>query len=170
MNGNPNKVNQNPRRMNWNPLGQKGKKLELRAEGPKKPKRRDVKDHKGRQVRNTAAKPKYAPAAQNRGVEEKKLSSRKIVWLEKIKLHLGIFACNARLKLGFYNSPLERQALKQSIDEYQEDLKILKSDAALKESKERFNEAIQDDRVKEAFRAGVDVAKVYAERVKIFWG
>ena len=158
MNGNPNKVNQNPRRMNWNPLGQKGKKLELR------PKRRDVKDHKGRQVRNTAAEPKYALAAQNRGVEGKKLSSRKVVWLEKIKLHLSIFVCNARVTLGLYNNICDRKALKKSIQESERMLKTLKEDAALKANKERFQEAVEDSENLAAITAGAKIAGYHLKK------
>ena len=64
---------------------------------------------------------------------------------------------------------MDRQALKQSIDEYQKDLKILKSDAALKESKERLDEAIEDNRLKEVFHAGADFAIKYAKRVRLSW-
>ena len=145
--GNPNRVNQNPH-------CRQGKKPNLRSNGrgPRK---------NGRPVREAAANTRHMQAAQNSNVAEKKLSSRKIVWLEKIKLHLSIFACNARLKLGLYNNTLDRQALKNSKSKSELMLKTLKSEAALKANKKRLDEAIEDEQYGDVFREGVNFVRGY---------
>ena len=142
------------KRRNRNPLDQPGNKPNLRPNG-----RGAMKN--GRAVRESAVNTKHMQAAQNSNVAEKKLSSRKIVWLEKIKLHLSIFACNARLKLGLYNNTYDRQALKNSKSKSELMLKTLKSEAALKANKKRLDEAIEDEQYGDAFREGVNFVRGY---------
>ena len=149
--GNPNRVNQNPH-------CRQGKKPNLRSNG-----RGPTKN--GRPVREAAANTRHMQAAQNSNVAEKKLSSRKIVWLEKIKLHLSIFACNARLKLGLYNNILGRQALKISKQESEQMLKNLKSEAVLKVNEERFKEAVEDGENFAAITAGLKIAGHYIKQL-----
>lgn len=123
----------------------------------------------GRPVREAAANTKHMQAAQNSSVAKKSLSSRKIVWLEKIKLHLSIFACNARLTLGLYNNIYDRQELKESIKASERMLETLKSKAALEANKERFDEAVQDNEIGVAITTGAKIAGHYLKKVPGFF-
>ena len=143
--------------MSPNTLYQKGKKPKPGPNG-----RGAMKN--GRPVREAAANTKHIQPAQNSRVAKKSLSSRKIVWLEKIKLHLSIFVCNARVKLGMYNNTFDRQALKESIKESERMLKTLKEDAALKANKERFQEAVEDSENLAAITAGAKIAGYHLKK------
>lgn len=151
------------KRRNRNPLDQPGNKPNLRPNG-----RGAMKN--GRPVREAAVDTNHMQAAQKSSVAKKSLSSRKIVWLEKIKLHLSIFVCNARVKLGMYSNTFDRQALKESIKESERMLKTLKEDADLKANEERFQEAVEDSENLAAVAAGVKIAGYYLKKVpRFFW-
>lgn len=151
------------KRRNRNPLDQPGNKPNLRPNG-----RGAMKN--GRPVREAAVDTNHMQAAQKSSVAKKSLSSRKIVWLEKIKLHLSIFACNARLKLGLYNNILGRQALKISKQESEQMLKNLKSEAVLKVNEERFKEAVEDGENFAAITAGLKIAGYYIKQLPDVFG
>ena len=117
----------------------------------------------GRHIR-PASSPKRLPSARQDGVKGKSLFSRKVVWLEKIKHHWNIFACNARLTLGLYSDFGGRKALKDSIKDSELELKLLRTEANLKNNQERLREALEDGEIGEALCNGAKVAQGYLLR------
>ncbi|MFK0571476.1 hypothetical protein, partial [Endozoicomonas sp.] len=72
------------------------------------------------------------------------LSSRKIVWLEKLKHYLNIGACNFQLKLHLYSGQEGRESLKVSKDLSRHALSILKHGETRQSNLSKAKEDFED--------------------------
>ncbi|WP_066016522.1 hypothetical protein [Endozoicomonas atrinae] len=92
-------------------------------------------------------------------INGKDLSSRKIVWLEKVKHYLNIFFCNVLLKLHIYRDQEERVALKESIDVSKNELNELNNKEARQQNVAKMKEELEDGQYVEAARRAKDAGK-----------
>ncbi|USE33848.1 hypothetical protein [Endozoicomonas sp. SCSIO W0465] len=90
----------------------------------------------------------------------KDLSSRKIAWIEKVKHHLNIFACNFSLKLHLYLDNEGRQALIDLKKESKAELQSIK----LKQNVAKVQENMTDGQYGDAARG---VGKAFLNLLKI---
>ena len=112
--------------------------------------------------RNAKAKKIHAtktPKPERRAVDGKDLSSRKIVWLEKVKHYLNIFACNVLLKLHIYRDQEERADLKESINDSKNELNKLNNKEARQQNVAKMKEELEDGQYVEAARRAKDAGK-----------
>ncbi|MBO9492584.1 hypothetical protein J7438_00535 [Thalassotalea sp. G20_0] len=103
----------------------------------------------------------------------KDLSKRKIVWLEKFKHHLNIFACKVSLKLHFYRGQEARAALKKSRDESKSELAILTNEEAMKTNTSKMKEELEDRQYLKAAKRAVATSeaafKAGKGRIESWW-
>lgn len=98
-----------------------------------------------------------------RTIEGKDLSSRKIVWLEKMKHRWNIFACSFRLVFHIYLDNKGRADLKDSREASKTELNILNQKEVRQHNVSKLHEELFDGQYKEAARraknAGVAAIK-----------
>lgn len=103
-------------------------------------------------------------------IEETELSSRKVAWVENIKIHLKKFKhriiiafCNMRLHCHFYSDDDTRKELKRTVRESQAELNILDSEQRRRIHVNQMREELEDRRYleagKHALRAGYHGAR-----------
>lgn len=89
--------------------------------------------------------------------EQKPIFSRKIVWLEKIKLHMKIIGCSVRLSLHLYLDQQGRTAIKQSKESAELDLNMLNNKENMQRNAKKVQEDFQDGQFVDAAQGTVKV-------------
>ncbi len=105
-----------------------------------------------------------------RTIEGKDLSSRKIVWLEKMKHRWNVFACSFRLVFHIYLDDKGRADLKDSREASKTELNILNQKEVRQHNVSKLQEELADGQYAEAARRAKDASMAAIEEGRSrFW-
>ena len=119
---------------------------------------------------NNARKLNHATEGTPSNIEDTELSSRKVAWVENIKIHLKIIKqriiiafCNMRLHCHFYCDENTCKELKRTVREAEVELKILDSEQRRRIHVNKMKKELEDG---EYVKAGIQAVQAGFHRVR----